>query len=215
MAALGIDGADNRPPAAGKAVFNDALRITREIVEQKPPIVPNAAARTMVRDREPIVEISQRAGLALEVAAFTGSSPIRQYAEAWDIDRLLFPTEECVTYRVKNGLPVMDVTEDTTRSKPEDLRRLFTCAIEAGAHRICVADTVGHATPGKARRASSASSKVSWADTGQKVKVDWHGHRDRSLAASQRPGRRGGRRRPSARHDTRGGGSGPATRRST
>ncbi len=183
MAALGIDGADIGLPAAGKAVFDDVLRITREIVDQKLPIVPNAAARTMVRDCEPIVEISQRAGLALEVAAFIGSSPIRQYAEAWDIDRLLFLTEECVTYCVKNGLPVMYVTEDTTRSKPEDLRRLFTCAIEAGAHRICVADTVGHATPeGAARIIRFVKGIV--ADTGQQVKVDWHGHRDRSLSVA-------------------------------
>lgn len=183
MAALGIDGADIGLPAAGKAVFDDVLRITREIVEQKLPIVPNAAARTMVRDCEPIVEISQRAGLALEVAVFIGSSPIRQYAEAWNVDRLLFLTEECVTYCVKNGLPVMYVTEDTTRSKPEDLRRLFTCAIEAGAHRICVADTVGHATPEGAARIIRFVKEIA-RDSGRRVKVDWHGHRDRSLSVA-------------------------------
>ena len=183
MAALGIDGADIGLPAAGKAVFEDVLRITREIVDQKLPIFPNAAARTMVKDCEPIVEISQRTGMALEVAAFIGSSPIRQYAEAWDMDRLLFLTEECVTYCVKNGLPVMYVTEDTTRSKPEDVRRLFTCAIEAGAKRVCVADTVGHATPEGAARIIRFLKQVV-ADTGENVKVDWHGHRDRGLSVA-------------------------------
>lgn len=183
MASLGIDGADIGLPAAGKQVFDDVLRITREIVDQKLPIYPNAAARTVVKDCEPIVEISQRTGMALEVAAFIGSSPIRQYAEDWDIDRLLRLTEECVTYCTKNGLPVMYVTEDTTRSKPEDLRRLFTCAIESGAHRVCVADTVGHATPEGAARIIRFIKEVV-AATGQRVKVDWHGHRDRSLSVA-------------------------------
>jgi 2-isopropylmalate synthase len=183
MAALGIDGADIGLPAAGAQVYADVLRITQEIVNHKLPVVPNAAARTLVADCRPIVEISQKAGLALEVAAFIGSSPIRQVAEDWDLDRLLRLTEECVSYCVKNGLPVMYVTEDTTRSKPEDLRKLFTAAINAGAHRICVADTVGYATPeGAARIIKFMKSVV--ADSGAQVKVDWHGHRDRGLAVA-------------------------------
>jgi 2-isopropylmalate synthase len=183
MADVGVDGADIGLPAAGRAVFDDVLRLTREIVDQKLPIVPNAAARTVVKDCEPIVEISQRAGLALEVAAFIGSSPIRQYSEDWDIDRLLRLTEDCVTYCTRNGLPVMYVTEDTTRSKPEDLRRLFRCAIESGARRVCVADTVGHATPEGAARIITFMKQVV-AETGEQVKVDWHGHRDRGLSVA-------------------------------
>ena len=74
----------------------------------------------------------------------------------------------------------MYVTEDTTRAKPDDLRRLYTAAIEAGARRICVADTVGHATPEGARAVIKFVRKVV-AETGEDVKVDWHGHRDRGL----------------------------------
>ncbi len=151
MAALGIDGADIGLPAAGPKVVADVTRITREIVEHKLGIYPNCAARTMVADIEPIVEISQRTGIAIEVACFIGSSPIRQYTEAWDVDRLVRLTHEAVEYSTRNGLPVMYVTEDTTRSNPEDLRRLYTTAVEAGARRVCVADTVGHATPNGAR----------------------------------------------------------------
>ncbi|MEM9553916.1 MAG: 2-isopropylmalate synthase [Acidobacteriota bacterium] len=180
---LGIDGADIGLPAAGRHVFDDVLRIAREIVDQKLSIVPNAAARTVVSDIEPIVELSQRAGIAIEVAAFIGSSPIRQYAEAWTVDRLVQLTHDAVSYATENGLPVMYVTEDTTRAKPEDLRRLYTAAIEAGARRVCVADTVGHATPRGAAAVVRFVQSVAQA-TGEDVKVDWHGHRDRGLSVA-------------------------------
>ena len=183
MVDIGIDGADIGLPAANRQTFDDVLRLTREIVDQNLPIVPNAAARTMIPDLEPIVEISQRAGIALEVAAFVGSSPIRQYAEAWDIDRLVRLTDEAVSYCTANGLPVMYVTEDTTRARPEDLKRLYLTAVNAGARRVCVADTVGHATP------QGAASVIRFVravvdGTGEDVKVDWHGHRDRGLAVA-------------------------------
>ena len=75
----------------------------------------------------------------------------------------------------------MFVTEDTTRAAPEDLRRLYTEAVEAGARRVCVADTVGHATPNGARNVIRFIREVVDA-TGEDVKVDWHGHKDRGLA---------------------------------
>lgn len=183
MAELGIDGADIGLPAAGPRMFEDTLRLTQEIADQKLPISPNAAARTMIKDCEPIVEISQRTGIALEVAAFIGSSPIRQYTEAWDVDRLVRLTEESVSYCTKNGLPVMYVTEDTTRARPDDLRRLYTAAVESGARRVCIADTVGHATP-KGTEALVRFIRQVVDDTGEEIKVDWHGHRDRGLSVA-------------------------------
>lgn len=183
MAKVGVDGADIGLPAAGPRMFEDVLRLSKEIVDQKLPIVPNAAARTVISDCEPIVEISQRAGIALEVAAFIGSSPIRQYTENWDMDRLLKLTDKAVRYCTDNGLPVMFVTEDTTRAKPEDLKRLYTTAVEAGARRVCVADTVGHATP-KGAAALIRFIRKTVDATGETVKVDWHGHRDRGLSVA-------------------------------
>ncbi|MCB1033060.1 MAG: 2-isopropylmalate synthase [Acidobacteria bacterium] len=177
---FGIETADVGLPGAGPHVVKDVTRIVQEIVDQKLSVKPSCAARTMQRDIEPIVEISQRTGIPIRVDCFLGSSPIRQYAEAWDMDRLLKLTHDAVEYSVKNGLPVMYVTEDTTRSKPEDLRRLFTAAVEAGAKRVCVADTVGHSTPNGARSVVRFIREVVDA-TGEDVKVDWHGHNDRGL----------------------------------
>jgi 2-isopropylmalate synthase len=181
MADLGIDSANIGLPGAGPHVVRDVERLAREIAEHKLPIYPNCAARTVAADILPIVEIVQRTGVTIEAACFIGSSPVRQYAEGWTMDRMLRLTREAVELAVKEGLPVMYVTEDTTRAAPEDLRRLYTEAVEAGARRVCVADTVGHATPNGARNVIRFIREVVDA-TGEDVQVDWHGHRDRGLA---------------------------------
>jgi 2-isopropylmalate synthase len=181
MAELGIESADLGLPGAGPHVVRDVERLAREIVAERLPIAPNCAARTVLADIRPIVEIAQRTGLAIEVSCFLGSSPIRQYAEGWTLDKMLRLTREAVAFAVGEGLPVMYVTEDTTRAAPEDLRRLYTEAVEAGARRVCVADTVGHATPAGAANVVRFIREVVDA-TGEEVRVDWHGHRDRGLA---------------------------------
>jgi 2-isopropylmalate synthase len=127
------------------------------------------------------VEISQQAGMPVEAACFIGSSPIRQYAEGWQMDRMLRLTEEAIAFAVGQGLPVMFVTEDTTRAYPEDLKRLYATAVRCGARRVCVADTVGHATPHGAKNVVRFIREVV-DEAGDDVKVDWHGHRDRGLA---------------------------------
>jgi 2-isopropylmalate synthase len=178
MAALGIESANIGLPGAGPHVVADVERLAQEIADHDLGIFPNCAARTVAADIQPVLDISQKVGLPIEVACFLGSSPIRQYAEAWDMDRMLRLTREAVELGVSHGLPVMYVTEDTTRARPEDLRRLYSEAVEAGAHRVCIADTVGHATPNGARHLVRFIRGV----VGEEVKVDWHGHKDRGLS---------------------------------
>ena len=179
---LGIDTADIGLPGAGAQVARDAERLAREIAGGL-HVKANCAARTMIADIKPIAEISQRVGMAIECCAFIGSSPLRQYAEGWSIDQLLRLTEEAITFAVGEGLPVMYVTEDTTRADPETLRRLYSTAIRAGASRVCVADTVGHATPAGAAAVVRFVGQVV-AECGGGVGIDWHGHRDRDFAVS-------------------------------
>ena len=181
IAALGIESADIGLPGAGPHVVRQVEALAREIVEARLPIFPNCAARTVLADIRPIVEVSQRVGIAIEASCFIGSSPIRQYAEGWELERMLRLVEEAVGFAVGEGLPVMFVTEDTTRAAPEDLRRLYTVAVETGAKRVCIADTVGHATPNGARNVVRFIRGVVDA-TGEDVKVDWHGHEDRGLS---------------------------------
>src|SRR5436305_1084038 len=129
IAELGIEAADIGLPGAGPHVAADVLRLAQEIVDAKLKVAPNCAARTVVADTQKKDDISQAVGIPIEVAAFIGSSPIRQYAEGWTMDRMLKLSEEAVAFAVGHGLPVMFVTEDTTRAAPDDLRRLHTAAI--------------------------------------------------------------------------------------
>jgi isopropylmalate/homocitrate/citramalate synthase len=178
---LGIDTADIGLPGAGPHVARDVERLARAIASGRLSVKANCAARTVVADIEPIAQISQRTGVPIECCTFIGSSPLRQYAEGWTIDQLLRLTDEAIGFAVGEGLTVMYVTEDTTRADPETLRRLYSAAIRAGASRVCVADTVGHATPAGAAAVVRFGAGVV-EDCGGGVGIDWHGHRDRDVA---------------------------------
>ena len=180
MNTLGIDTADIGLPGAGGTHAAGVEQLAREIVEQKLRIRPNCAARTHAADIKPIAEISQRAGIAIEACTFIGSSPVRFYAEDWTLDKLLRLTEEAVTFAVSEGLPVMYVTEDTTRADPETLRALYTTAIRSGARAVCVCDTVGHSTPDGARAVVRFVKSII-DEQGGGIRLDWHGHQDRGL----------------------------------
>ena len=180
MEALGIDSVDIGLPGAGPHVVATVTRLAREIVDNGMKIRPNCAARTVEADILPIIEISQKVGLPIEIACFIGSSPIRQYAEDWDLDRMLRLSENAVSLGVRAGLPVMYVTEDTIRAHPDHVRALYTTALRAGAKRICVCDTVGHATPnGVQNLIRFVSDLVD--EVNPEAKIDWHGHQDRGF----------------------------------
>lgn len=181
MSALGIESVNLGLPGSGPRARADITRMSEVIRDEKLGLFPNCAVRTVKADITPLIEIVQRTGLPIEAATFIGSSPIRQYAEEWSIDYILKLSEEAVTYAVENGLPVMYVTEDTTRARPDDLRRLYTAAIGCGARRIVVCDTCGHAMPYGVRNLIHFIRGVV-AETGEDVKIDWHGHSDRGLA---------------------------------
>jgi isopropylmalate/homocitrate/citramalate synthase len=183
MDALKIDTVDIGLPGAGPHVARDVERLARAIAADKLHIQANCAARTMVADIKPIAEIVERTGVPIECCAFIGSSPIRQYAEGWGLDFLKKCTEEAVSFAVKQGLSVMYVTEDTTRADPDSLRALFTTAIRAGASRVCVADTVGHATPNGANAVVTFVKSII-ADLKVDVGIDWHGHKDRGFGTA-------------------------------
>jgi isopropylmalate/homocitrate/citramalate synthase len=181
MDQLGIHTADIGLPGAGPRAVEAVRALAREIVDQKLTIQANCAARTVVQDVEPIAAISQEVGLPIEACTFIGSSPIRQYAEGWTLDRMLETSEKAVTFAVSEGLPVMFVTEDTIRARPETLKALYGKAIEWGAKRLCLADTVGHATPEGTHALVRFVIEEIVEPSGEDVGVDWHGHRDRGL----------------------------------
>jgi 2-isopropylmalate synthase len=181
MADIGVVAADIGLPGAGPHVVKTVRALAKEIVDARLPVAPNCAARTVVADVEPIARISQEVGIPIEACTFIGSSPIRQYAEDWTLDRMLKVSEQAVTFAIGEGLPVMFVTEDTTRAQPDTLKALYGNAIRWGARRLCLADTVGHATPAGVRNLVRFVKEEIVAPSGEDVKIDWHGHRDRGL----------------------------------
>lgn len=183
MDKLGIHVVDLGLPGAGKRAQDDVEQLLRFMVEEQLRIQPNCAARTIEADIRPIVEISQRVGVPVEVTAFIGSSPIRAYAEDWDVARLERLTTNAMKFIVANGLPASFVTEDTTRSHPRTLDVLFRAAIDAGATRLVLCDTCGHATPdGVLNLLNFTKSLLRALDVEDRVQLDWHGHNDRGHA---------------------------------
>lgn len=182
MDELGLDTADIGLPGAGGIVKEDTLELAMEMSRSKMKMAANCAARTVEQDVAPIIEISQKAGIPIEACLFIGSSPIRQYAEDWPMDKMLGHTRKAVKFAAKNNLPVMYVTEDTTRASPENIRALFIAAIESGASRVCVCDTVGHITPTGVAQVIGFVKKMLADEKLSHIKVDWHGHNDRGLS---------------------------------
>ena len=184
MEALGINSVDLGLPGAGPRAVEHVTALAREIVAHKMKIQPYCAARTHENDIRPIVEIVQKTGLPIEAATFIGSSPIRRYTEGWSDDFLLRTTEKAVKYAVSHGLKVMYVTEDTTRCDPETVKRLNSTAIACGARAIVLCDTAGHATPMGALALVKFVVEQVIKPSGEKIRLDWHGHCDRGLGTA-------------------------------
>lgn len=177
---LKIDGFALGFPASRPRQFDDALRLAESIARERYPLKACCAARTLNADIAPIAEIAQRTGLGLQVGLFIGASPLRQHAEGWSLDQLLRLTDEAIRFAVHEGLEVLYVVEDSTRSAPETLSELYTAAVRCGATRLCVADTVGHATPEGAANIVRFVCELA-AKLDPRLRVEWHGHRDRGL----------------------------------
>ena len=182
MESLGINSLDLGLPGAGPRAVEAVTALAKEIVANKMRISANCAARTHESDIRPIAEIVQKTGLRIEAATFIGSSPIRRFTEGWTDDFLLQTTEKAVKYAISLGLDVMYVTEDTSRCDPETVKRLYSTAINAGARSICICDTAGHATPMGALALVKFVIAEVVKPSGEKIRVDWHGHSDRGLA---------------------------------
>jgi 2-isopropylmalate synthase len=184
MESLGLDSVNIGLPGAGPRAYEHTEALAREIATNRMRVKPNCAARTVENDIRPIVEISQRAGIAIEAATFLGSSPIRRLVEDWTVEHLERTTEHAVKFAVEHGLPSMYVTEDTIRTDPGTVKRLYTTAVRNGARAVVLCDTVGHATPQGAYNLVQFVIREVVQPSGEKIRVDWHGHNDRGLAVA-------------------------------
>jgi isopropylmalate/homocitrate/citramalate synthase len=181
MEKLGIDRVDLGLPGAGPQHIDHIDALLATIVKEKMRIKPGLAVRTLISDIEPIDKLQQKFGIPIQASAFLGTSPIRQYAEGWTLPKLMETMETAVKWAVEHSIPVMFVTEDTTRSKPEDIKALYSRAIELGAYSICICDTCGHVTPHGVKQLVTYVIEKIVKLSGKKVWVNWHGHSDRGL----------------------------------
>jgi 2-isopropylmalate synthase len=184
MESLGIETVNIGLPGAGPRAYADTEALAREIAQSRMRIRPNCAARTHKNDIKPIIEISERLGMPIEAATFLGSSPIRRLVEDWTVDHLERTTEEAVKFAVEAGLPVMYVTEDTIRTDPSTVKKLYSTAIRSGARAIVLCDTVGHATPRGVCNLVKFAIEEIVNPSRETIRVDWHGHNDRGLAVA-------------------------------
>jgi len=184
MEDLGIDEVNIGLPAAGPRASADAEALAREIIGSHMRIRPNLGGRTHRGDIQAMIDVCERVGQPIEAAMFLGSSPIRRLVEDWSVEHLQRTTEDAVTFAVSHGLSPMYVTEDTIRTDPSTIVRLYSTAIRAGARSIVLCDTVGHATPRGAYNLVKFVIEEVVEPSGEKIRVDWHGHNDRGLAVA-------------------------------
>ena len=210
-----MDTADIGLPAAGAGVAADVERLAREIVDARLRIRPNCAARTVIADIEPIVgdlaarRDADRGGGLHRVEpdpavrrGLDGRSPrADDRARRWRS-----PSRE--------GLPIVLVTEDTTRADPESLRRIYArgdpCRRASRVHR----------RHGRARDAGRGGRRRALRRRHRRGVRRRHRHRLARSSRSRHGGRQhagGDRRRRDARarHGARHRRARAATRRST
>lgn len=178
MARLGVAAVNLGLPAVSPAARAEAAQLLRVIREERLPLLPVCAGRTLPGDVQPILELAAETGVRIEASLFVGASPIRWRAEGWDLPRVATLTRDAVSLAARAGLPVTFVTEDTTRTPPDTLRALFGIALEHGASRLCLCDTVGAASAAGVRRLVTFAREVTASTS---VQLDWHGHDDRGL----------------------------------
>jgi 2-isopropylmalate synthase len=183
-ASLGIDAVDLGLPGAGPRAVADVTALIEFAEREKLGIEYACAARTHKADIDAVADIAQKTGKSITVYAFLGSSPIRLYAENWSVELLVERTVMAADLCRAHGLPMTFVTEDTTRTPPRILDRLFRVAVDHGVQRLCLCDTVGHAVPDGVTDLISFTRMLLESIGATQVGIDWHGHNDRGLGVS-------------------------------
>lgn len=182
LSKLGVHSVDLGMPGAGPKASASVKALLFEIRDHRLPISPNVAVRTLEADLIHVAEIQQKVGIPLEVGAFLGSSPVRMDVEGWDVAFLVKTVRSAATFCRLHSIPMMMVTEDTTRANPDVLKAIYRAALEEGADGICLSDTCGHATPEGVRNLVRFIREDVL--EGQQIRVDWHGHNDRGLGVA-------------------------------
>lgn len=104
------------------------------------------------------------------------SSYLRQFSHGKSVEEIIEMAQEVVSFLKSQGVEVRFSTEDTFRSDPEDLFRVYEAVDKLGVNRVGIADTVGVATPLQVYNlVRELRSRVS-------CDIEFHGHNDSGCA---------------------------------
>lgn len=104
------------------------------------------------------------------------SSYLRKFSHGKSIAQIIDIALEVISYLKSQDVEVRFSTEDSLRSNPEDLFRVYQAVDELGVNRVGVADTVGVGTPMQIYNLVSALRERVKAD------IEFHGHNDSGCA---------------------------------
>ena len=122
------------------------------------------------------VKVAVDTGVAGVDVVIGTSSYLREFSHGKSIDQILEVAQEVVSWLLTQNVEVRFSTEDSLRSEPEDIFRIYSAVAELGVHRVGVADTVGVGTPRQIYAlVSELRSRVS-------CDIEFHGHNDSGCA---------------------------------
>ncbi|OGH14844.1 MAG: hypothetical protein A2860_00590 [Candidatus Levybacteria bacterium RIFCSPHIGHO2_01_FULL_37_33] len=182
-AQMGIEAIDVCLPSDPKTpFFQEGIQCARYINQKYPQIEIVVLARTIQSDVNATLTFGEEAGVKPSVILFRGSSDLRLLAEDWNEEEIIEQMRKFAAQLTERGHKVICATEDTTRSRPDFLKRVFTAGIEGGASELCIADTVGYADP------TGIENQINWLKRefagNTHLKMQFHGHDDTGNAVA-------------------------------
>jgi homocitrate synthase len=104
------------------------------------------------------------------------SSYLREFSHGKSIEKIIEMAQVVIEYLVHQNVEVRFSTEDSLRSNPEDLFRVYEAVDRMGVNRVGIADTVGIGAPRQIYELVSALRGRVRAD------IEFHGHNDTGCA---------------------------------
>ena len=104
------------------------------------------------------------------------SSYLREFSHGKSINQIIDLAHDVLDYLMKQKVEVRFSTEDSLRSNPEDLYRVYEAVDKIGVDRVGVADTVGIGNP------RQIYDLVSELRRRVKADIEFHGHNDTGCA---------------------------------
>ncbi len=104
------------------------------------------------------------------------SSYLREFSHGKSMDQIVDLAQEVISWLLTQGVEVRFSTEDSLRSDPSDIFRVYEAVDKIGVHRVGVADTVGVGSPLQIYElVKELRSRVS-------CDIEFHGHNDSGCA---------------------------------